>query len=243
MTGATGARGATGADGCRGERGATGATGATGMTGPTGATGSGGVCASIVVGTTETGEPETPALIANSGTEQNAVLNFVIPRGATGATGATGMTGATGATGETGPANGLNAHGGRYNVIPKVLNIAAGGKTQIPLSATMPANNVTYATANGVTVAQSGDYEVNYFVTFSAAAKTAVTLSVRVNGVAIPEATVNRTLSVGMDAIGGSFIKTLSAGDTLDMALSALSSVCVTLGNGLTATLTAKKLN
>lgn len=108
----------------------------------------------------------------------------------------------------------------------------------------MPADDVTYATANSITVAQGGVYEVNYFGTISLAIGTTVTLAVRLNGVAIPEATVRRKLSAGSDSLfGGSFIITLAAGDTLDMALSALVAVGVTLGGGVTATLTAKKLN
>ena len=47
----------------------------------------------VTVGTTVTGAPGTNAMVTNSGTAQNAVLNFVIPRGATGATGATGQPG------------------------------------------------------------------------------------------------------------------------------------------------------
>ena len=67
-----------------------------------------------------TGEPETEAAVTNSGTENDAVFDFVIPRGATGATGCcgetgptgpTGVTGATGATGATGPTGATGATG------------------------------------------------------------------------------------------------------------------------------------
>lgn len=55
--------------------------GATGPTGPTGPQGP----ATITVGQTITGEPETQASVVSTGGE-NAVLTFTIPRGATGAT-------------------------------------------------------------------------------------------------------------------------------------------------------------
>ena len=61
--------------------------GIAGNTGPTGATGPQGNAATIQIGTVTTGEPGTPAEVTNSGTEQNAILNFVIPRGATGGSG------------------------------------------------------------------------------------------------------------------------------------------------------------
>ena len=40
------------------------------------------------IGTVTTGEPGTPAQVTNSGTQSEAVLDFVIPRGNTGASGA-----------------------------------------------------------------------------------------------------------------------------------------------------------
>ena len=76
-----------------------------GQTGPTGPTGPAGA-ATITVGTTTTGDPGTSASVTNVGTNQNVVLDFVIPAGSTGPTGATGpqgVTGPTGLTGATGP--------------------------------------------------------------------------------------------------------------------------------------------
>lgn len=86
-TGATGSTGATGPQGTPGVTGATGPTGTQGPIGPTGATGQQGEAATIQIGTVTTGEPGTPVEVTNSGTQQNAILNFVIPRGATGSTG------------------------------------------------------------------------------------------------------------------------------------------------------------
>ena len=67
--------------------------GATGATGANGANGADGTAATVQVGTTTTGAPGTNASVTNTGTESNAVLNFVIPAGATGANGATGADG------------------------------------------------------------------------------------------------------------------------------------------------------
>lgn len=55
-----------------------------------------GEAASVSVGTTATGAPGTNAQVTNSGTEMDAVLNFVIPRGAQGEKGETGDQGAPG---------------------------------------------------------------------------------------------------------------------------------------------------
>ena len=74
-------RGETGETGPQGPTGATGATGATGPQGPAGTNGIDGTAATITVGTTTTGDPGTQASVTNVGTENAAILNFVIPAG------------------------------------------------------------------------------------------------------------------------------------------------------------------
>ena len=53
-----------------------------GTPGPRGRDGAG----TVTVGTTTTGDAGTNASVTNTGTAQNAILNFTIPRGETGAT-------------------------------------------------------------------------------------------------------------------------------------------------------------
>ena len=67
---------------------------------------------------------------------------------------------------------------------------------------------------------------------------------VRANGTDIPSATISRLLAVGTSSLfNGSTVVTLAAGSVIDMALSALLAVGITLGNGVNATLTVKKLD
>lgn len=165
-------------------------------------------------------------------------LDFTIPQGPT------GPAGIGGATGPTGPANGLNAYGGKYNNTPSTLNLIIGAATQIPLVNAMPNLNTTYTPANSITVAQAGTYEINYFSNVSAAVGTTVTQAVRINGTNIPSTIISRVLAVGVGSTyTGSTIVTLAAGDVLDMAVSALLAVGLTLGTGVNATLSIKKLN
>ncbi len=224
-TGPTGATGATGADGAIGPTGATGADGVTGPTGPTGATGADGAIG-----------PTGP-------TGATGADGAIGPTGPTGATGADGAIGPTGPTGADGTAN-LNAYGGLYNNTPQTINLTLGGTTQLPLPSNMPSQNVTYTPANSITAPVAGVYEINYFTNISAALGTTVTMSVRRNGTAIPDATISRALSVGVGSIyNGSIIIDLNAGDVIDMALSALLAVGVTLGSGVNTTLTIKQIN
>lgn len=92
-TGAQGPKGDKGDKGDKGEPGPQGEQGPQGDTGPqgpkgdkgdpgeTGAPGKDGTAATVTVGTVTTGEPDTPASVVNSGTENAAVLDFVIPKG------------------------------------------------------------------------------------------------------------------------------------------------------------------
>ena len=57
-----------------------------GETGATGATGPQGNAATVTVGSTSTTAYGNPATVTNVGTENNAILNFVIPQGRTGET-------------------------------------------------------------------------------------------------------------------------------------------------------------
>ena len=108
-TGATGAAGATGEKGPVGDtrpQGATGATGSTGPRGPQGPQGpqgDAGAAATVTVGSVTTGVVGSNASISNSGTSQQAVLNFTIPTGADGANGtAASVTVGTVTTGTAG---------------------------------------------------------------------------------------------------------------------------------------------
>lgn len=164
--------------------------------------------------------------------KSNYLLNLTIPRGA------------VGATGPTGPANGLNAYGGKYSDTPQTINLAIGSSTPIALPSAMPNLNTTYTPVNSITIGQAGTYEINYFSNVSVAVGTTLTQAVRINGVNIPATVISRILSVGVGSIySGSVIVTLAAGDVIDMALSALLAVGVTLGAGVNATLSVKKLN
>ncbi len=138
----------------------------------------------------------------------------------------------------------MNAYGGLYNTTPQTLNLTVGGTTQLPLPITMPSKNVTYTPANSITATAGGVYEINYYTNVSAALGTTVTMSVRRNGTAIPQASISRVLSVGVGSLyNGSFIISLNAGDVIDMAISALLAVGITLGGGVNTTLTVKQIS
>lgn len=122
--------------------------------------------------------------------------------------------------------------------------MTVGGTTQIPLPTNAPSEGVTYTPANSITVTNAGTYEINYTTTLTAALATTVTFAVRVNGTNVPSATISRALAVGTSSLfNGSTVVNLAAGSVIDMALSALLAVGITLGSGLNALLSVKKLD
>ncbi len=159
----------------------------------------------------------------------NYTIDFTIPQGP---------------TGPTGPAAGLDAYGGKYSDTTQTLNLGIGTQTQIPLPTAMPNLNTTYTPANSITVAQAGTYEINYYSNLSVALGTTVTLAVRSNGTNIPDTVISRVLSLGVGSIySGSVIVDLPAGAVIDMAISASVAVGVTLGTGVNASLSVKKIS
>lgn len=185
---------------CAGPTGPMGPTGATGSTGPAGENG-------------RTG-PTGPAG----------------PQGAQGPTGPTGPTGSTGATGATGPggtASGLEAYGGRYNSSTQLLFFTQADQTiPVTLNSTMPARNVTYSTANSLTVTESGDYLIDYNILLNTNKSVTAAAAVRRNGAVIQQTRGSQTLSAD-DQTGVTFdarmtcstIVALDADDILDLSI------------------------
>ncbi|MBS4961347.1 MAG: hypothetical protein KHZ62_11135 [Clostridiales bacterium] len=184
---------------------------------------------SITIGTTTTGMAGSQAMVTNSGTSCNAVLNFTIPQGQPGTPGqAATITVGTTTTGEAGtnaivtntgtaqnavlnftiprgtagsnmPA-GLAAYGGLYNGSTQTLNITAANQyEQISLDSSMPLSNMTTG-ANGITVTQEGDYEISYSVSATGNRSVTMTVSIRNNGIVIPS--TSSTQALGLQTTG-----------------------------------------
>lgn len=90
IQGEVGPQGETGPQGEKGDKGDRGPQGIQGEQGPKGDTGNPGQAATITIGTVTTGQPGSSASVTNSGTSQNAILDFTIPQGQTGAQGPAG---------------------------------------------------------------------------------------------------------------------------------------------------------
>ena len=136
------------------------------------------------------------------------------------------------------------AYGGKYNDTAQTLNLLIGSQEQLPLAVDMPASNVDLSPVNALQIQESGVYEINYMFNASASVGASVTLSVRRNGTIIPSTEEQHLLAVATESIySGSVIENLSAGDLLDMAVSALAALTLSLSTGVTVTLSVKRLD
>lgn len=212
-----------------------------GTPGPRGRDGAG----TITIGTTTTGDPGTDASVTNSGTAQNAILNFTIPRGETGPTGAQGPQGETGATGEQGPAGEVatNEYGYKYDTTNDSITLTANTVTTVPLAQTGPLNVITGSTENALTIGSTGTYKIDYFFNGISNIEGNITLSVYNNSNLLTGSTLTLNLETTDERnISGSIIASLSESDVITLGIESTTEIVVTPSSNTNAYLSIVKL-
>ena len=204
-TGPTGPTGATGATGPTGPTGATGATGPTGPTGPAGDAGTQGNAATVRIGTVTTGDPGTQAAVTNSGTNQDAVFDFAIPRGD---------------PGTTPPATFLNA----YSTPPQPGT--SGSPLIFDRNGAMNGTAITHAqNSPDVVIGETGCYSVSFHGTISPASDSqfpmSVSLYLQQNGTTVPGTGVRHNFQISTDTSNLSFTQIINA-DTVPAKLNVI---------------------
>ena len=198
----------------------------------------------FTIGTVTTGLPGSMAAASITGTYPNFILNLTIPQGPTGPTGPIGPTGATGPTGPTGPqgiegiqgpigptgATGevgptgpevSTAFGGLSSPTQQTVNVATQNEYyEVPMATQTDSAGVTYTPANNITVDVPGTYLITYTGDVSSATSFTATIALRSNetNLVSNNGTASATESVPFN---GTTIQQLSAGDVLDIAVTA----------------------
>ena len=131
-----------------------------------------------------------------------------------------------------------------YNNEPQLIDIVLGGSEKVAFNNTMPSLNMTPNPANDIiTITEDGIYEINWNLLTSASVGILTTFGIRKNGNNLDETEFDTLVSVSaMTRYSGSVIVSLVAGDVIDMSISALLAVSLTLATGTNATLTIKKI-
>lgn len=232
------------------------------LMGPTGPTGPRGP-ASITVGITNTGLPNTNAEVSNSGTNDNVILDFVIPQGPTGPIGLQGPTGPTGPkgdqgsqgiqgtigpqgpqgpTGPTGPAP-ASIFGRKYDNSTNNINLQENVAQTIPLASNGPNSGIGVDTDNALTINESGTYKVDYFFSGSTSQNANITVEINQNQTSIGSTTIikDTTANVDTDFIGSS-INSFATGDKITLTIESTSTVTVSPTTGTSAYLNIYKI-
>lgn len=230
--------------------------------GPTGPTGPAGA-ATITIGQTTTGAAGTNASVTNSGTAENVVLNFTIPRGNTGDTGPIGpqgpqgpqgLQGNTGATGETGPTgptgpqgppgtSAVATFGSKYDNATNNITLEANVSQTIPLGSTGPNSGITTGTQNALTIAEAGTYKVDYFFSGSPSTNANVTVEISQNTTPIGSTTIVKDTTTNNDSdFVGSSINSFAAGDNISLSIESTEAVTISPSAGTNAYLNIIKL-
>ncbi len=205
-----------------------------GPTGPTGPTGP----ASITVGTTTTTDAGTNASVTNSGTNQNVILNFSIPRGST------GPMGPVGPTGPTGSSTGIDTYGERYTEGAETVSLTANQDAQVPLKTNGPSQNVSYNTANAITVNTTGTYQIYYLLNASSSQQGELTVSLRKNNIELVGTNIALDVTANQNQLfTGSIITTLESNDTIDLAVNQTVTATLSLDSSIGAKISIIKLN
>ena len=230
--------------------------------GPTGPTGPAGA-ATITIGQTTTGAAGTNASVTNSGTAENVVLNFTIPRGNTGDTGPIGpqgpqgpqgLQGNTGAAGETGPTgptgpqgppgtSAVATFGSKYDNATNNITLEANVSQTIPLGSTGPNSGITTGTQNALTITEAGTYKVDYFFSGSPSTNANVTVEINQNTTPIGSTAIVKDTTTNNDSdFVGSSINSFAAGDNISLSIESTEAVTISPSAGTNAYLNIIKL-
>ncbi len=224
--------------------------------GPTGPQGP----ATITVGTTTTTSPTENASVTNSGTKENVILNFNIPRGATGPQGIAGPQGTQGAVGPMGPPGPqgeqgiagpagptgptLSTYGRKYNDTTTAISLEANISQEVPLGKAGPVENITTATQNKLTITQNGVYLIEYFFSGSTSANGNITVGVKQNNNTIGSSTITKSVTQGTNTdFSGSTINSLSANDEIGLSIESTVVANITPSTGTNAYLNITRLS
>lgn len=211
--------------------------------GPTGPTGPAGP-STISIGNIITTEAGTRASVTNTGTNQNVVLSFLIPKGDKGDIGPTGPKGEKWDAGPTGPSGtGILAYATKYDTVGNDIELTENVLTTIPLNSTGPTLNIDNATANMLVINETGVYKIDYYFQGSANTNSTVILEVVQNTNPISSSSISKEFETDVDnGMNGSIIVSLTSNDKIGLGLDSRESITMTPTTGVNAYLNIVKL-
>ena len=220
VQGIEGKIGPQGIQGIKGEKGEVGPQGAKGERGERGPV-------TIKVGKVETIEPTLPAEVINTGTAEDVILDFKIPKGD------------KGEEGEMGP----RGYGIRYAMMDTQITLEQAIDTTIPLAETGVSLFTEY-TNNGIKIKESGVYLISYLLCGATSEECSLTMSIKANDILQPAS--NPTIEFQaqiINCISGTTIISLQPDDIVTLNIKASMPVTMTFNGSTNAMLSVLKIH
>ncbi len=230
----------------RGETGPIGLQGIQGPTGPTGPTGPQGLqgLQGIQGPTGPTGPTGPQGLQGLQGLQ--GIQGPTGPTGPTGPQGLQGLQGIQGPTGPTGPAGptAIETYGRKYNTSTDNISLETNIAQNIPLGNNGPANNITTATQNTLTITENGVYLVEYGFSGSSSTNATLTVEVNQNANAISGTSIVKTVTANNNTdFNSSTINSFAVGDEIGLSINSSTAATITPANGTNAYLNIVRIS
>ncbi|MEI3251353.1 MAG: hypothetical protein V8R79_00885 [Candidatus Gastranaerophilaceae bacterium] len=168
------------------------------------------------------------------------------PTGPQGLQGLQGIQGPTGPTGPTGPAGptAIETYGRKYNTSTDNISLETNIAQNIPLGNNGPANNITTATQNTLTITENGVYLVEYGFSGSSSTNATLTVEVNQNANAISGTSIVKTVTANNNTdFNSSTINSFSVGDEIGLSIKSSTTATITPANGTNAYLNIVRIS
>ena len=168
------------------------------------------------------------------------------PAGPQGLQGLQGIQGPTGPTGPTGPAGptAIETYGRKYNTSTDNISLETNIAQNIPLGNNGPANNITTATQNTLTITENGVYLVEYGFSGSSSTNATLTVEVNQNANAISGTSIVKTVTANNNTdFNSSTINSFSVGDEIGLSIKSSTTATITPANGTNAYLNIVRIS
>ena len=168
------------------------------------------------------------------------------PTGPTGPQGLQGLQGIQGPTGPTGPAGptAIETYGRKYNTSTDNISLETNIAQNIPLGNNGPANNITTATQNTLTITENGVYLVEYGFSGSSSTNATLTVEVNQNANAISGTSIVKTVTANNNTdFNSSTINSFAVGDEIGLSINSSTAATITPANGTNAYLNIVRIS
>ena len=168
------------------------------------------------------------------------------PTGPAGPQGLQGLQGIQGPTGPTGPAGptAIETYGRKYNTSTDNISLETNIAQNIPLGNNGPANNITTATQNTLTITENGVYLVEYGFSGSSSTNATLTVEVNQNANAISGTSIVKTVTANNNTdFNSSTINSFAVGDEIGLSINSSTTATITPANGTNAYLNIVRIS